>query len=79
MTEDAVTFDTAHQSSKQTVTEIKMGSSGVIRKRNGGFVQMNDNAEKFKKINTGAIAANNSGYAIAVYQVPKPPILKPQR
>ena len=27
----------------------------------------------------GAIAANNSGYAIAVYHVPKPPILKPQR
>ena len=59
MTEDAVTFDTAQQSPKQNVTEIKMGSSGVIRKRNGGFVQMNDNAEKFKKINTGIHTANN--------------------
>ena len=59
MTEELVTFDTAQQSPKQSVTEIKMGSSGVIRKRNGGFVQMNDNAEKFKKINTGVIAANN--------------------
>lgn len=56
---EAVSFDTTGASNKQTVTEIKMGSTGVIRKRNGGFVQMNDNAEKFKKINTGAHTANS--------------------
>ena len=57
---EAVSFDTAAASHKQTVTEIKMASTGgVIRKRQGGFVQMNDNAEKFKKINTGIHTANS--------------------
>ena len=53
--ESNVNFDTKTDDRKDEVTEIKMGSTGVIRKRNGGFVQMNDSAdaEKFKKINTG--------------------------
>lgn len=56
---EAVSFDTVQATNKQPVTEIKMASTGgVIRKRQGGFVQMNDNAEKFKKINTGAHTAN---------------------
>lgn len=57
---EAVGFDAKIQGveSKHEVTEIKLGSSGVIRKRNGGFVQMNDNVEKFKKINTGEQTAN---------------------
>ena len=55
---EAVTFDTAHAPTSRPVTEIKMGSTGVIRKKNGGFVQMNDKVEKFKKINTGTQSAN---------------------
>ena len=53
--ESHVNFDTKTDDKKHEVTEIKMGNTGVIRKRNGGFVQMNDSAdaEKFKKINTG--------------------------
>lgn len=52
--ESHVNFDTATDDKKEEVTEIK-NSAGIIRKRNGGFVQMNDtsDAEKFKKINTG--------------------------
>jgi len=52
--ESHVNFDTATDDKKEDVTEIK-NSAGIIRKRNGGFVQMNDSAdaEKFKKINTG--------------------------
>lgn len=52
--ESHVNFDTATDDKKEEVTEIK-NSAGIIRKRNGGFVQMNDSAdaEKFKKINTG--------------------------
>ena len=52
--ESHVSFDTASDEKKEEVTEIK-SSAGIIRKRNGGFVQMNDtaDAEKFKKINTG--------------------------
>ena len=59
--ESHVSFDTENDSKKEDVTEIKMGSSGVIRKRNGGFVQMNDSAEveKFKKINTGEHISNS--------------------
>lgn len=58
--EEAVTFDAKPEEKNQNnVTEIKLGSAGVIRKRNGGFVQMNDaNAEKFKKINTGETKTN---------------------
>ena len=57
---EAVNFDTAQAVSRQPITEIKMGSTGgVIRKKQGGFVQMNDNAEKFKKINTGVHTANS--------------------
>lgn len=58
---ESLTFDTpmASAENKQPVTEIKLGSSGVIRKRNGITVQVNDsNAEKFKKINTGETKAN---------------------
>lgn len=59
---EVVGFDTNGENEKHEVTEIKMGSGGVIRKRNGGFVQMNnvDNSsvEKFKKINKGAEVAN---------------------
>lgn len=53
--ESNVNFDTKTDKRIDEVTEIKMGSAGVIRKRAGGFVQMNDSAdaEKFKKINTG--------------------------
>ena len=52
--ESHVNFDTATDDKKDELTEIK-SSTGIIRKRNGGFVQMNDtsDAEKFKKINTG--------------------------
>ncbi len=52
--ESHVNFDTATDDKKEDVTEIK-NSAGIIRKRNGGFVQMNDasDVEKFKKINTG--------------------------
>lgn len=53
--ENNFNFDANDDSKNDNVTEIKIGSSGIIRKRNGGFVQMNDSsdAEKFKKINTG--------------------------
>lgn len=59
--ESHVSFDTETDEKKDEVTEIKMGSSGVIRKRNGGYVQMNDSSdvEKFKKINTGEHKSNN--------------------
>lgn len=59
---DAVTFDAQKGEEKHPVTEVKFGSTGVIRKRNGGFVQMNNteesSVEKFKKINTGLETAN---------------------
>lgn len=56
---EAVTFDAQKGESKHEVTEIKLGQTGVIRKRQGGFVQMNDSsAEKFKKINTGEVSGN---------------------
>lgn len=59
---EAVSFDAQKGEEKHPVTEIKMGQTGVIRKRNGGFVQMNNTAEsrveKFKKINTGLETAN---------------------
>lgn len=52
--ESHVNFDTVTDDKKDEVTEIK-NSAGIIRKRNGSFVQMNDTSdvEKFKKINTG--------------------------
>lgn len=57
-----VTFDTKANTSAP-VTEIKLGSSGVIRKRNGSFIQKNvdfdKKAETFQKINTGEKKANN--------------------
>lgn len=58
--ESHVNFDTATDKKKDEVTEIKIGSTGVIRKRNGGFVQMNETSdvEKFKKINTGEHESN---------------------
>lgn len=57
---DAVTFDARKNDAKHDVTEIKLGSSGVIRKKNiGSFVQMNEtSAEKFKRINTGEDVGN---------------------
>ena len=60
--ESHVIFDTEHDENKAEVTEIKMGASGgVIRKRSGGYVQMNDmkDIEKFKKINTGEHISNS--------------------
>lgn len=58
---EAVGFDAKVNGveNKHEVTEIKLGQTGVIRKRQGGFVQMNDtNAEKFKRINTGEATGN---------------------
>lgn len=59
---EAVTFDAQKGEEKHQVTEVKFGSTGIIRKKNGGFVQMNNtnesSVEKFKKINTGVETAN---------------------
>ncbi|MBE5756005.1 MAG: hypothetical protein E7341_04975 [Clostridiales bacterium] len=49
-------FDTPNDTVNQKVTEVKMGGqAGVIRKKNGAFVQMNNasDVERFQKINTG--------------------------
>lgn len=55
--EAAINFDTPAE--QQVVTEKKLGSSGVVRKRGSEFIQLNDStAEKFQKINTGEKTAN---------------------
>ena len=53
-------FDTPEDTTNQKVTEIKIGQAGVIHKKNGAFVQMNNvsEAEKFQKINTGEQTAH---------------------
>ena len=59
--ENMVSFDTQNDNKKHELKEIKLGTTGVIRKRAGSVVQMNDSAdvEKFKKINTGEHKSNN--------------------
>ena len=57
VTTENLKFDSGKEAGKQNVTEIKLGQSGVIRKRgNGAFIQMNSNddeaIEKFKRIST---------------------------
>jgi len=58
---NSMRFDTPEDTTNQKVTEIKMGQSGVIHKKNGAFVQLNNTseAEKFQKINTGEQAVKH--------------------
>ncbi len=53
-TVNAMRFDTPEDTMNQKVTEIRMGQSGVIHKKNGPSVQMNStpDAERFQKLNT---------------------------
>ena len=56
---NTMNFDTPKDTQNQRITEIKMGQTGVIRKKDGPQIQMNDTSkmtnavEKFQKINTG--------------------------
>ena len=57
---NSMRFDTPQDTINQKVTEVKIGQTGVIHKKNGAFIQLNDTSEveKFQKINTGEHKAN---------------------
>ena len=56
---NAIKFDTgSNQSAKEEVAEVKVGNTGVIRKKLGMTIELNTDAEKFQAMNQGRVEAH---------------------